>query len=579
MSRPCSIATGSLKFVADRRTGALTLSECGTGRMLLEVPPGGVMVPSLDGPAAATGPVSVEEADGRLLLRYDSPPLAEAKVELIPVESEDAIDIACSFRVRAATQLNRLDLFPAGTALNFYDVVNFRNRHFTPRTWPELLLGRAGCETETYSSDWQFAPHPTALLLRANEVALFAGALDLPAAFGMRFAAKHNKVRDWFLDYGQAPNGQLLAEGEWFTAPRFRLFLRRGRDPYRMFADFGEMLVRAGSISAPALKHREDWWREPLYCTWIDQVFGAQASIASELQDQVASGDSLRAAASLDDDFVRRAAAVIRREKLPVRTILIDAGWHKANGQWEPHPSRFPDFRRLVDDLHADGFKVVVWWSWAEIAADAVVNPAHLMAGGKLNRHGCRMFDYSLPATRDEYLKPLFRRLFSAEPGCFDVDGIKTDFLADKVHADMPVHDPAWRGEENYFVRLTRFFYDEMKRHKPDAVHIGCAGHYWLAEFIDINRTYDVHSSNWREHEERARMLMATAPGCPVAYDFHNFLENLDRWFESARALEASVELGNLMWVKENLFAEARPADAGYWDLLRRQLHHQQTCL
>ncbi len=64
-----------------------------------------------------------------------------------------------------------------------------------------------------------------------------------------------------------------------------------------------------------------------------------------------------------------------------------------------------------------------------------------------------------------------------------------------------------------------------------------------------------------------------------MAYDFHNFLENLDRWFESARALEASVELGNLMWVKENLFAEARPADAGYWDLLRRQLHHQQTCL
>jgi hypothetical protein len=557
----------------DQAGGGLTLTDRVTGRLLLHCPQALLMAPQLDGHPAAMRLAGTEQVDGRIVLRYDSPQLTEAQVELIPIEDEDALDIACSFRVREATQLNRLDLFPAGTALNLYDVVNFRNRHFTPHTWPELLLGRDGCETDTYSGDWQFAPHPTAILLRANDTALFVGALDLPKAFGMHFAARDNRVRHWFLDYGEPPYGQKLAAGELFTAPRFRLFVRQNRDAYRMYADFGEMLVRAGRIPDPALKRREVWWREPLYCTWLDQCFKSAYLPPAELQEQAANCDAPTRKV-FTEALVREAVGVIRREKLPLRTILLDEGWHVARGQWDPHPQRFPDFRRLVDDLHAQGFKVVVWWSWAEIAAEAVVDPAHLIGAGKLNRHKCRMWDFSLPATQEDYLKPLFRRLFSADPDCLDLDGIKTDFLADKVHADMPVHDPAWRGEENYFLQLTRLFYREMKRHNPDAVHIGCAGHYWLADLVDINRTYDVHSSNWLEHEERAQMLMATAPGCPVAYDFHNFLENLDHWFDSARALDASVQIGNLLTVKENLFSPVRPADAGYWETLRQQLQH-----
>ena len=133
-------------------------------------------------------------------------------------------------------------------------------------------------------------------------------------------------------------------------------------------------------------------------------------------------------------------------------------------------------------------------------------------------------------------------------------------------------HDPAWRGEENYFCEITRLFYAEMRRHKPDAVHIGGAGHYRLAECIDINRTYDVHNSNWREHEERARMLAATTPGCPVAYDFHIYEENLDRWFASARALGAAVQVGNVLWTKRDRFSPVVRATAGYWARLRQEL-------
>jgi hypothetical protein len=112
----------------------------------------------------------------------------------------------------------------------------------------------------------------------------------------------------------------------------------------------------------------------------------------------------------------------------------------------------------------------------------------------------------------------------------------------------------------------------EMKKHKPGAVHIGCAGNYWLADLIDINRTYDVFSSNVKEHEERCRMLMATAPGCPVAYDFHNYLENLEAYLQSADKMGASLQIGNLLKTRKDMFSKPELADEKYYATLRKYL-------
>ena len=119
-------------------------------------------------------------------------------------------------------------------------------------------------------------------------------------------------------------------------------------------------------------------------------------------------------------------------------------------------------------------------------------------------------------------------------------------------------------------MRVTRLFYEELKRHKPDGMHLGCAGHFWCAPYIDLNRTYDVHSSNWREHEQRALMLRHTTPGCPVSYDFHGVLENMEEWFASARRLGAAVEIGNVLYVRDDPFSDPRPADDQYYRTLRR---------
>jgi hypothetical protein len=103
-------------------------------------------------------------------------------------------------------------------------------------------------------------------------------------------------------------------------------------------------------------------------------------------------------------------------------------------------------------------------------------------------------------------------------------------------------------------------------------MHLGCAGHYWLAEFIDLNRTYDVHSSNWLEHEERARMLQCTSPGAQVSYDMMTCTENTPQFFDSARKLGAAIELGNVLVCRDNSFSAVREADAGFLAMLRAGL-------
>ncbi len=566
------LETKSQSILVDAEKGNLTILDKITGQRMIIVPGFNLFQPVINGCPVALEVKRIEENADKSGIRFFfdcQPALSDFKLEISAKQSDDSIDFKCEFRSGTACQLNRINFFPEGTIVTAYGLVNFRNRHHTPEVWPELLTGQE-IKTDTYSGDWQFAPHPTLFIFRKLQSHLFFGALDMPKSFGMYLEMKNYRVENWSLDFGTFPNGQKLASGELFHSPVMRLFIRKSKSVYDVIDEFVSMLISSGRIADPSQKAIHSWWQEPLYCTWIDQVLRASCVPPEALQEQVAECmTSTRRV--FNEQMVREATGIIKKEKLPFRTILLDEGWHIARGQWEPHPVRFPNLRKLVDELHTAGFKVMVWWNWAEIEKTAIVDPKHLIGGGKLNRHGCRVRDYSLASTQEEYLKPLFHKLFSSDKGSYDLDGIKTDFLADKVHPDMSPADPDWRGEENYFYHVTRLFYGEMRKHKDDAMHMGCCGNFWLSEFIDTNRTYDVHNSNYLEHEYRGQMLKHTAPGSILSYDFQP-LENLEKYAVSAKKNNASIQIGNILHVQDDRFSEIRPADEKYYRLLRKLL-------
>ncbi|WP_168120307.1 glycoside hydrolase family 31 protein [Paenibacillus sp. HB172176] len=46
---------------------------------------------------------------------------------------------------------------------------------------------------------------------------------------------------------------------------------------------------------------------------------------------------------------------------MPPGVIMIDDNWHGPYGDWTFHSGRFPDPKRMVEELHALGFKVMLW--------------------------------------------------------------------------------------------------------------------------------------------------------------------------------------------------------------------------
>ena len=561
-----NLKSGNMKIELGTEKMKWTNAE---GECLAEADDVRLFFPRFYGQELSRPKLTLEEKEKGVVLRYtfgEEDPIGECLVHL--EEHGKYLSVSSEFTARKQVILNAVELLGEGTKMPLYKLINFRNRHCTENTWEDLVMGEH-ISTTTFSTDWQFAPHPSMLLFSKRKYHFFLGALDLPKTFGLNAEIDSYRVRRLEENYGEGEYGLVLAEGEHFVSTSYAFFVDYMEEPHDVIEKYTRLLIQEGYIPDPVRRKRFGWHRENLYCTWVDQGYLSDTTVPSQLHEQIQI--TLSAVTALNEEMVRKAVSIIEQERLPIRTILVDMGWAE-RGEWTADPVRFPDFRGLVDELHRKGFKVVIWWNWAEISNEARVDPRFLAEGGKLNKHGQRSFDFSNPVTQEEFLKPLFRRLFSGEPGCYDTDGVKTDFLSDKVHPQMRLADPSWRGEERYFYNTFRLFFREMRRYKEDAVHIGCAGHPYLAEFIDINRTYDVWSTNVYEHVNRGRMLAACSPGTPVAYDFHHFKENLEQYFEEAYRRDCSVQIGNVMGIKENAVSGWEAVDENYFKILRRNL-------
>ena len=77
----------------------------------------------------------------------------------------------------------------------------------------------------------------------------------------------------------------------------------------------------------------------PQYNTWIELVYN---------QNQA---DIMKYARSIVDNG------------FPTGILMIDDNWQKYYGNFEFRPDRFPDPKGMVDELHAMGFKVMLWIS------------------------------------------------------------------------------------------------------------------------------------------------------------------------------------------------------------------------
>ena len=110
-----------------------------------------------------------------------------------------------------------------------------------------------------------------------------------------------------------------------------------------LFGKAGETLRDAcrhvsKTFQKPSGKHPDlSFFATPQYCTWIELGYG---------QTQAA---------------IEKYAADIKKNGFPAGVIMIDDTWQTDYGVWEFDARVFPNPKKLCDDLHRDGFKVMLW--------------------------------------------------------------------------------------------------------------------------------------------------------------------------------------------------------------------------
>ena len=160
-----------------------------------------------------------------------------------------------------------------------------------------------------------------------------------------------------------------------------------------------------------------------------------------------------------------------------MKTMILDDGWQKADsktfysatGDWMPVPSRFPDMKRHVAEVHKAGLKYMLWLAVPHMGSEAKNYPRFrkmLLTDGDTG-----ILDPRFPEVR-EYLISTYERVV----GEWDFDGVKLDFIDSfAIHGKDPALKDDYAGRDYRSVpdavnRLMKDVLARLRKIKPDVL-------------------------------------------------------------------------------------------------------------
>ena len=196
-------------------------------------------------------------------------------------------------------------------------------------------------------------------------------------------------------------------------------------------------------------------------------------------------------------------------KELGIKWVGIDDGFQIAEGDWNLDPKKFPggdkDMRRLVDQIHAQGMKAMIWWS--PLAADPGSrilreDPDVLLFNEDWSPRYITWWDAWLMSPAYEGTRKHTREVLDMFLKTWDFDGIKID--GQHLNAVPADHHPdhGLESPEQCPARLPEFFnmvLDHSREIKPNVVieicPCGCCMSFHLMPFINQAVSSDPTSS------------------------------------------------------------------------------------
>ncbi|MBO0683673.1 MAG: hypothetical protein J2P45_10990 [Candidatus Dormibacteraeota bacterium] len=335
------------------------------------------------------------------------------------------------------------------------------------------------------------APPPLDVQLRTSAGWFGIGLVQVPDATAMLVQSDGSLLMDYPLrlltTFRNSGGGGLAGSDLPGKALRFPDFVFTfAADPMNGLSAYNRALV--GMNLAPGSRPaRPAWWQQPIVDTW-----GAQEV------DGVTRGSP-----GFDTAWVQRfAASSQQRLGLPSFTLVIDSRWQTVYGRPEPDPrfGGWAGMRTLIDQLHARGLRVLLWWPmWAD-GPEALFSPLQVA-------YRNRPFVDPTRTTFPAAMAATMQQLLGAGPGELDADGLKLDWTYDINPAP---ENPALGWGDTALYRYLSVLHSAAHTVRSDAYIEASAAAPQFAAVADGVRLYDAWSlAAWTR---RAQIVSEASP-------------------------------------------------------------------
>ena len=384
----------------------------------------------------------------------------------------------------------------------------------------------------TASHNWLYSPMSPRLLIGRGSFWIGIGGTTLAHDFGLELKTDRERVHHFHFNYGGTEAAMGIASTGMQIGPRLQLNVTSNQSPDQSHAVFTQSMISDGLLTPRRHWPEERHWRNAWVCTWGDQMKMAGDNIAE-------------AEKCLSHDLVLKIARRIRQHRLPVGTFIIDAGWEDEWGDWNLETRRIPDMRELVDALHEMGFKVILWWAPFLVSPRARVSKSREMLNPHA-QHDQLVLDYSQGATR-EYIQAKLDRFFSSEPGGWNLDGVKVDFIAEKIYPNPNGGDSEWHGEERVMHHLFRMIDETITRYKEGPGILGEAYNPFLNPYCIAFQLEERFDRQLGYIDDRPAMAEALIPGAWLSPHFTYHADLISEYLRRSRQIESIPQIGMIL--------------------------------
>ena len=157
------------------------------------------------------------------------------------------------------------------------------------------------------------------------------------------------------------------------------------------------------------------WWREPIFCGWGQQRFAYRKD-----HDGHENGNWINAGDYATETFYRNQLQILDQQGVNPGIVIVDCFWAEKPIMAKPHPLKWHNMRKFIDEQHDKGRKVLLWYT--PILFEGLPLEACMTLQGQPIAA-----DPTSPAYK-KILQEQITLMISSDSGCLNADGFKIDF-------------------------------------------------------------------------------------------------------------------------------------------------------